>query len=385
MTTITITKETLMALPPEYMAHDTSHRLQHTGIALMVIVNCFYILFNASRIFFAERNGWEIWTVYPMSYCCCLSLAILCHFFATDGGAGRHAAYWLLHNPATITKFLKYQTASQFIYMVGITLPKVALLILYLKVFADRKVIIATWVVMCLLIGLCFSSVVALFAICQPFAYNWNKSIPGGHCGNFMAAYKYISIPNIVSDVAILLLPIPSLWSLNMSRWKKAGVFATFAVGGLGIITSIIRFVGFYRTNVGTDVTNNGGTTVIYTALEVAAYFICSCLPGTRPLARAIYQGAGLGTYINSHFGSWDKSKGSSSHATSGNSRSNGIALNNMKGRHKTSVSTSMMSGPNQNQEEYDGRAFIRLEESVHVDFSSVRSSNRGSSEGIMR
>jgi hypothetical protein len=153
--------------------------------------------------------------------------------FATDGGAGRHAAYWLLHNPATITKFLKYQTASQFIYMVGITLPKVALLILYLKVFADRKVIIATWVVMCLLIGLCFSSVVALFAICQPFAYNWNKSIPGGHCGNFMAAYKYISIPNIVSDVAILLLPIPSLWSLNMSRWKKAGVFATFAVGGL--------------------------------------------------------------------------------------------------------------------------------------------------------
>lgn len=117
--------------------------------------------------------------------------------------------------------------------MVGITLPKVALLILYLKVFADRKVIIATWVVMGFLIGLWFSSVVALFAICQPFAYNWNKSIQGGHCGNFMAAYKYISIPNIASDVAILLLPIPSLWSLNMSRWKKVGVFATFAVGGL--------------------------------------------------------------------------------------------------------------------------------------------------------
>ncbi|CAI6070636.1 unnamed protein product, partial [Clonostachys chloroleuca] len=263
--------------------------------------------------------------------------------FATDDGAGRHAAYWLLHNPATITNFLKYQTASQFIYMVGITLPKVALLILYLKVLADRKVVIG------FLISLWFSSVVALFAICQPFAYNWNKSIQGGHCGNFMATYKYISIPNIASDVAILLLPIPSLWSLNMSRWKKAGVFATFAVGGLGIITSIIRFVGFYRTNVGTDVTNNGGTTVIYTALEVAAHFICSCLPGTRPLARAIYQAVGLSTYINSHFGTWDKSKESSSHATSANSRSNDIALNNMKGRHKASVSTSMMSGPNQN------------------------------------
>ncbi|CAH0050768.1 unnamed protein product [Clonostachys solani] len=267
----------------------------------------------------------------------------------------------------------------------AITLPKVAILILYLKVFADRRVIIATWIVMGILVGLCFSSVVALFALCQPFAYNWNKSIQGGHCGNFIAAYKYISIPNIVSDVAILLLPIPSLWSLNMSKWKKAGVFATFAMGGLGIITSIIRFVGFYRTNVGTDVTNNGGTTVIYTALEVAAYFICSCLPGTRPLARAVYQGAGLGTYINSHFGTWDKSKGSSSHATSGNSRANDIALNNVKGTHKTSVSASMMGGLNQNQEEYDGRAFIRLEESVHVDFSSVRSSNRGSSEGIMR
>ena len=71
-----------------------------------------------------------------------------------------------------------------------------------------------------------------MFTIFQPFSFKWDKSIDG-HCSDLLAAYRYISIPNILTDLAILILPLSTLWHLNMSRTRKAGVFLTFLAGGL--------------------------------------------------------------------------------------------------------------------------------------------------------
>lgn len=44
----------------------------------------------------------------------------------------------------------------------------------------------------------------------------------------------------------------------------------------------------------GSDLTYLGVWTMLYTTMEPCAYFVCSCLPGTRPLARAVYHKSGL-------------------------------------------------------------------------------------------
>jgi hypothetical protein len=116
--------------------------------------------------------------------------------------------------------------------MAGITIPKISILVLYLRIFADRRVRIATWVVFLIVIGhFVFTGIIATFTICQPFAFKWDKSIPGGHCTNLMAAYKYISIPNIVTDLGIL--AYSTLRQLHTDKIQRYGIFITFLAGGL--------------------------------------------------------------------------------------------------------------------------------------------------------
>lgn len=80
------TLEELLALPPEYMAEDIGQRLMDASIALIVVINVVYVLFILSRVYMAERNYWEVWTIYPISYGFVLTQAILCvcEFLSTD-------------------------------------------------------------------------------------------------------------------------------------------------------------------------------------------------------------------------------------------------------------------------------------------------------------
>ncbi|KJZ72154.1 hypothetical protein HIM_08419 [Hirsutella minnesotensis 3608] len=150
------------------------------------------------------------------------------------GGLGRHMAYWYKHDPATLTTYLKIQTACEFVYMVGITFPKISILLLYLSIFVSRPTRIVTWIVLGIVVNhWIVTGVIATFTICQPFAYKWDKTIPGGRCTNLMAAYKYVSIPNIATDLAILVLPASSLLKLQTSKARKVGIFITFLTGSL--------------------------------------------------------------------------------------------------------------------------------------------------------
>jgi hypothetical protein len=148
------------------------------------------------------------------------------------GGAGRHIIYWFLTDPLVIGTYLKLQTAAEFVYVAACLFPKLSLLALYLRIFTQRTVRIVTWIV----IGVCIASAVAnfiaSFTICQPFEFKWNKTIKG-HCADVIASYRWVSLPHILSDVAIITLPLSSLYKLQINKRKKIGVFLTFAMGGL--------------------------------------------------------------------------------------------------------------------------------------------------------
>lgn len=69
---------------------------------------------------------------------------------------------------------------------------------------------------------------------CIPLAYLWDKTIPGGHCINpNHIAYYGTSPPDILTNIAILILPIPDLWKLQMQRWKKFAITLIFILGSL--------------------------------------------------------------------------------------------------------------------------------------------------------
>jgi hypothetical protein len=103
--------------------------------------------------------------------------------------------------------------------------------VLFLRIFNLPRYRIATWAVCALVVITWLGALIGSLTICKPLAYQWDKEIEGGHCGNLIKAYQFIGIPNILSDVLIMLLPLPAIWKLQMDVSAKIGLFITFLFG----------------------------------------------------------------------------------------------------------------------------------------------------------
>ena len=78
-----------------------------------------------------------------------------------------------------------------------------------------------------------FGNFFADLLICIPVEYSWNQKIGGAHCGSHRLLYMITPIPWIVTDLTILILPIPMAWSLQMPRKQKIAITGVFLLGGL--------------------------------------------------------------------------------------------------------------------------------------------------------
>lgn len=149
------------------------------------------------------------------------------------GGCGHHTAKYLLSDPGVIVTALKLVVVEEWFAAFSVAPPKLAVLALYLRIFKKKWVRYATWLTGAVVILNGVQFLIAASLVCRPYAFKWNKTLPNGHCGNIMAIYKYGSIPPIITDVGILILPIPGLHELQMSFSRRLGVMFTFVIGGL--------------------------------------------------------------------------------------------------------------------------------------------------------
>jgi hypothetical protein len=123
--------------------------------------------------------------------------------------------------------------AAPSIYITSASVPKLAVVCIYLKIFTDKASRLCCWIVAsALAIGPVITVPIIAFQ-CTPTGYLWNKTIVGGHCLNQAHMFRYGSIPNIVTDVAMLLLPMPLIWRLHASIKVKIGLLITFLLGSM--------------------------------------------------------------------------------------------------------------------------------------------------------
>lgn len=66
--------------------------------------------------------------------------------------------------------------------------------------------------------------------ICRPLALYWDPTLPG-HCGNLIVLWIITGTLNILTDLAILILPMPYLYSLEIATYRKMVLIATFGIG----------------------------------------------------------------------------------------------------------------------------------------------------------
>lgn len=68
--------------------------------------------------------------------------------------------------------------------------------------------------------------------ICIPPAHLWKPGLPG-RCLDIAIVADGFAITSLVTDIAILALPVPLIWLLHLSRGQKTGLTMLFTLGGL--------------------------------------------------------------------------------------------------------------------------------------------------------
>jgi hypothetical protein len=120
--------------------------------------------------------------------------------------------------------------AHEVVYVLSIPLPKLAMLCLYFRLFTTKTAHYLLYATGLIVITTCLFGFISAFANCRPLSAFWDNP-QHAHCTmDTMTAFRYYSIPNIVTDVIMLIIPGPALWKLNVGTLVKVGVILTFFV-----------------------------------------------------------------------------------------------------------------------------------------------------------
>ncbi len=129
--------------------------------------------------------------------------------------------------------------AVELTYCVLITTTKFSILLFYRRVFVNQSTSlhfrIAWHAILVWTFFWGFSTFFAAAFQCDPPSYYWSKYTHKSHgsCLNLTVLLVVTASTNIVTDVALLILPMPVVWNLKVELSQKFAVCGIFLLGGL--------------------------------------------------------------------------------------------------------------------------------------------------------
>lgn len=120
--------------------------------------------------------------------------------------------------------------AVQVLYALSVGFVKISITVMLMRIFVTRKVKIAgnllivlssIWILLTILVGL---------LLCRPIEKNWNPAA-NGSCGDQYAGFAVVAAIDIFNELCLLVLPIPSLYKLQVRRRYKVALVAVFCTG----------------------------------------------------------------------------------------------------------------------------------------------------------
>lgn len=103
-------------------------------------------------------------------------------------------------------------------------------------------------ILMGIIVAWCVAIVIASGFICVPIYKLWTLDrVVNGTCINLDKFYYGIQIPNLVTDILIIVLPIREMIGLELSRKVKLGATAMFLLGIITVVFGTVRLVALVR------------------------------------------------------------------------------------------------------------------------------------------
>ncbi|OLN86372.1 hypothetical protein CCHL11_06361 [Colletotrichum chlorophyti] len=191
--------------------------------------------------------------------------------------------------------FMKWLYGSSLVYCPAAYFTKVTLLLLEARVFSVYALVAQGIHIFSIMLLLCYVPLQILkTAICIPISAFWNPQTPHATCLSQRVIFIADLIVAIVSDVVILLLPIPLLWRLRAPMLKKLKAFALLGAGGIAAATTVYRLYLAISLLSSEDMTADFVIFDLFTlvmhlrrvtsALELVIGITCACLPSFNML-----------------------------------------------------------------------------------------------------
>jgi putative effector of murein hydrolase len=146
---------------------------------------------------------------------------------------GRHMAYIVTIDPNKITEHFKGAVIAEFLHPAAVAFPKLLVVLLYLHILTNKYERIVAKILIAVIGATWFSYTVAAMFQCHPFSFNWDKTVGNGRCFNIEVYANSSSVPNIITDFVVLVLPLRTVWGLKISTGRRIGLLIIFLTGSV--------------------------------------------------------------------------------------------------------------------------------------------------------
>ncbi|KAI1810309.1 hypothetical protein GGS20DRAFT_208183 [Poronia punctata] len=180
-------------------------------------------------------------------------------------------------------EFAYVKFVGSVLYAVVIACVKAAILLEWNRIFvpspARNAFYYASWTIIVLNTVFYTLSITLNAIACHPYEYIWDKTIPGGYCTFPNQLVDLTSaVINLVSDLAILILPQQVIWRLRMSARNKIGLSITFAIGIFGCVAAAVRITVTLKYAETTDFTHELSPVALWGLGEMTTAFVIACV-----------------------------------------------------------------------------------------------------------
>lgn len=136
-----------------------------------------------------------------------------------------------------VTDVLRLNYVYQILFDVGVAFAKVSALLFYRRVFASRSKAfnVAHGVTFALVAAFILYKLPTQIFSCVPPRKNWEPEIEG-HCENDYTDFRYLMaglVLDVLTDLFILLLPIPLIAKLHTTKKRKLALIGAFVLGSM--------------------------------------------------------------------------------------------------------------------------------------------------------
>ncbi|KAK5095669.1 hypothetical protein LTS08_008063 [Lithohypha guttulata] len=269
-------------------------------VAMCVLATVFVAARFFTRIYIVRSVKKDDWWILA-AWLCALAFSIAICIGVSDG-LGVH---WDDIQSGTRDDFRRAQYAYSILYNPCLMLTKTSIIVFYLSVMSKDADPIFKW---CDWITLAVVNIAGLALTCLNIFQC--RPIPAGYlyptpedasCTDIVTLYLSSAPVNIITDLALLLLPMPILTGLRLPRKQKIILICTFSAGIFVVVVDIVRIAYLQNASLDrfTTIDTGGGTqrivetsdfswdaslSFMWSAIEVNIGIICACVPSLKAL-----------------------------------------------------------------------------------------------------